>query len=58
MAGADIEAGADTVETGGEEADRTGQGGEAIPEKDSERCDPSRSGGMESKRGQFRPVTF
>lgn len=43
VAGADMEAGADTVEAGGEEADSTGQGGEAIPEKDSERCDPSRS---------------
>ena len=48
-AGADIEAGADTVETGGEEADGTGQGGEAIQGKDSERCDPSRSGGKERK---------
>lgn len=56
-AGADIEAGADTVETGGEEADGTGQGGEAIQGKDSERCDPSRSGGKErkGKRRQLRP---
>lgn len=43
VAGLDMEAGAETVETGGEEADRVGQGGEAIPAKDSDLWDPSPS---------------
>ena len=33
----------ETVETGGEVADRVGQGGEAIPVKDSRHWDPSLS---------------
>lgn len=36
-----IEAGAETVHTGWEERDRVGQGGEAIPVKDSRLWDPS-----------------
>lgn len=36
-----IEAGAETVDTGGEERDKVGQGGEAIPVKDSRLWDPS-----------------
>lgn len=43
VAGADMEAGAETVETGGEEADRVGQGGEAIPVKESNLWRPSPS---------------
>lgn len=38
-----MEAGAETVETGGEVAERVGQGGEAIPVKDSRPWDPSPS---------------
>lgn len=38
-----MEAGAETVETGGEVAERVGQGGEAIPVKDSILWDPSLS---------------
>lgn len=38
-----MEAGAETVETGGEVAERVGQGGEAIPVKDSRLWDPSLS---------------
>lgn len=38
-----MEAGAETVETGGEVAERDGQGGEAIPVKDSRLWDPSLS---------------
>lgn len=51
VVGADMEAGADKAETGGEVAVSMGQGGEAMPEKDSERCDPSRSKGHEKKEG-------
>lgn len=39
----DIEAGAETVETGGEVADKVGQEGEAIPVKDSDLWNPSPS---------------
>lgn len=38
-----MEAGAETVEIGGEVAERVGQGGEAIPVKDSRLWDPSLS---------------
>lgn len=38
-----MEAGAETVETGGEVAERVGQGGEATPVKDSRLWDPSPS---------------
>lgn len=38
MAEADMDAGADTVETGGEDADSEELGEDAIPAKDSERC--------------------
>lgn len=37
MTGADMDAGADTVETGGEDADIEELGEDAIPAKDSER---------------------
>lgn len=43
-----MEAGAETVETGGEVAERVGQGGEAIPVKDSIRWDPSLSTATEN----------
>lgn len=36
-----IEAGAEIVDTGGEERDMVGQGGEATPDKDSRLCGPS-----------------
>lgn len=47
MAAAAMEAGAETVETGGEVADRVGQGGEARPVKDSRLWDPSLSAAAE-----------